>query len=81
MGDDVKVTRRDGSPELGYVYPECKEWSPVEGWREGEEYCEDCGSHPSMVCPACESHTDTVFTDFTGEADFLEAEANARRQA
>ncbi|MBK3405098.1 hypothetical protein H0176_00530 [Methylorubrum populi] len=81
MGAEVKVTRRDGSPELGYVCPECKEWSPVAKWREGEVYCEDCGDHRSMVCPACDEHTDTVFTDFEDADEFLKAEADAKAEA
>lgn len=81
MGAEVKVTRRDGSPELGYVCPECEVWSPVASWREGEVCCEDCGTHPSMVCPACENQTDTVFTDFEDADEFLKAEADAKAEA
>lgn len=41
--------------------PECGEVSDEKEWREGEVFCEDCGSHISRVCPNCDEHIDTVY--------------------
>jgi hypothetical protein len=29
-------------------------------WRETETYCEDCGTHPSVVCDKCEEEYDLI---------------------
>jgi hypothetical protein len=45
--------------------PECKAISDEEEWRESEVSCEDCGSHPSRVCPKCFEHIDTVYKELS----------------
>lgn len=35
---------------MKYKYPECGEISDKELWQECETYCEDCGSHPALLC-------------------------------
>lgn len=35
--------------------------SPLAAWREGWVYCEDCGEHAALVCPACEERHDHVW--------------------
>lgn len=39
---------------------ECKIISPLSSWREAEVYCEDCGEHSVMLCPACDRRWDHV---------------------
>lgn len=46
------------------VCPECKEASPIRGWRESSVYCDVCGDHPALVCPECEEYIDSVWTTF-----------------
>lgn len=40
---------------------DCKEFSPIAEWREGEAGCEDCGSHAAMICPRCGGFIDHVW--------------------
>lgn len=47
-------------PKQEIKCPHCGEWSDEEAWKESEVGCEDCGSHPSLICPKCEEHTDCV---------------------
>lgn len=41
--------------------PECATLSPLSAWREGEVYCELCGDHAAMICPACDEFFDHVY--------------------
>jgi hypothetical protein len=41
--------------------PECKEFSPLAAWNESAVYCEDCGEHAAMECPACGERFDHVW--------------------
>ena len=67
----------DFKPELEngneILCPECKKWSGMNTWREGEVGCEDCGSHPAIVCPLCETCFDwlksEVFSTRAGNPD------------
>ena len=43
-------------------YSECRAWTPLCDWYESEVYCEDCGSHPALSCPACNYTRDLVFS-------------------
>lgn len=36
------------------ICPHCKERTEESDWREGEGYCEDCGSHAGVFCPECD---------------------------
>lgn len=40
---------------------ECNNATPLSDWREGDVYCEDCGDHAALICPACEERHDHVF--------------------
>ena len=37
--------------KLELFCPECKKWYPCKDWKEGEMYCEICGSHSALFCP------------------------------
>ena len=63
------------SPDSQVQCPECREWSPISDWREGSVYCEDCGEHTAIVCPACEERFDHVRNDVVFEVWNLSKEA------
>lgn len=44
-----------------YQCPECKEVSDSTLWEETEVGCEDCGSHPALRCPKCDTGIDMIF--------------------
>ncbi|MEK5439371.1 MULTISPECIES: hypothetical protein [Paenibacillus] len=48
--------------------PDCEEITEFDDWTDGETGCEDCGSHPALVCPAC--GIGTVDLIFNGLEDF-----------
>ena len=43
----------------------CGEWTDENDWWETEVACDDCGSHPAIVCPTCEEVFDGVFVELT----------------
>lgn len=76
MRTSIAITRAaDPKAALGYVCPECKEWSPVGHWRETEVGCEACGTHSALECPLCKQDHDTVYVSFEDPDRFLQAEA------
>jgi len=46
------------------VCPECKEESKRSEWDNSEVLCDDCGTHPALVCPKCKEPIDQIFDDF-----------------
>ena len=40
--------------------PECKKYSKINDWEEGNVYCECCGEHDSLNCPECFEPFDSV---------------------
>jgi hypothetical protein len=41
------------------------QWSDASLWQEdyAEVYCEDCGSHPAVVCPECGEYFDMIYVE------------------
>ena len=56
----------------------CHGCYPRASWTMDDEgaYCEDCGSHATIVCPACEAHYDIIYT---AARDFIVPESEAIR--
>lgn len=57
---------------------------PIPGvpqYREGEAYCEDCGSHFANVCPECGEVWDTIFERLTWESVELPLQSTATATA
>lgn len=54
-------TEKDYDENTIIKCPECNEWTSIKEWKEGETYCEDCGSHYGIICPKCEEIFDHVW--------------------
>lgn len=46
--------------------PNCKAWINFAAWEHDDNYCETCGDHECMVCPACDDNVDYVHDEFSG---------------
>lgn len=64
--EDLTDTLCQFEPELteesDILCPGCGRWSAARWWEVGEAACEDCGSHPAMICPWCTEHIDAILT-------------------
>ena len=44
--------------------PDCEKLIPLSHWIYTEISCEDCGSHPGVMCPICWGVFDLIFYEF-----------------
>jgi Zn finger protein HypA/HybF involved in hydrogenase expression len=51
---------------------ECKKYSKVLDYKEGETYCEDCGTHPALICPLCGHYHDEIYSVFIIKQEGIE---------
>lgn len=49
--------------EKEYLCPHCNVSSIGSLWTYCEPYCEDCGNHCGVRCPACDEEVDPVWHD------------------
>ena len=62
-------------PSEGIVEcPHCRQATDVAAWTDCEPYCEDCGTHAGIRCPACEQCFDHVWS---ADARFVKVEVKA----
>jgi hypothetical protein len=45
------------------VCPNCQGIAKAELFTETEKGCDDCGSHPALLCPVCDEPIDMIYHD------------------
>lgn len=56
-----ETTNSGSTTEL--LCKQCGAWSPEGAWTGAAVYCEDCGEHEAVRCPACDHVVDTVMQE------------------